>query len=161
MIAMTETFRGLSFEPPAGFTADEAMLSLRAPPPALADPRVLQKQFPIRPNLLVHRRQVGSEADLELLAGEICAELVNSVVGLQALTTERFAFDDGAPGLIIGFDFPAPEAKTARQYQALRTDEGVLTILTLTVDGTRLNDETKRDWLKCLSSARPVPLAHT
>lgn len=151
---MTETLRGLRFDPPDGFAADEAMLSLRGPPPAAVDPRVLQKQWPIRPSLIVHRRSVG-DADLELLAGEITAELVNSIVGMQGLTTERFAFDDGAAGFVIGFDFPAPEASTARQYQALRKDDGVLTILTLTVDGMRLAAE-KAKWLACLSSARPV-----
>jgi hypothetical protein len=156
MAPVSETIRGLRFDPPDGFTADEAMLSLRAPPQDLVDPRALQKQWPIRPSLIVHRRGVG-DTELELLAGEIVAELVNSIVGMQALTTERFAFDDGAPGMIVGFDFPAPQASTARQFQALRTDAGVLTILTLTVDGLRLTPPEKAKWLACLSSARPVP----
>lgn len=152
---MTETLRGLRFDPPAGFVADEAMLSLRAPPSTLVDPRARQKQFPIRANLLVHRRVVGDQGDLEIYAGEITAELVNSVVGIKELTTERFAFDDGAPGLVVGFDFPAPEAATVRQYQALRLDDGVLTVLTLTVDGARLDQE-RDSWMACLRSARPV-----
>jgi hypothetical protein len=154
---MVDSIRGLRFDPPDGFLADEVMVSLRAPPPQLVDPRVLQKQVPVRANLIVHRRRIGDEADLELCAGEICAELVNSVVGMQSLTTERFAFDDGAPGMIVGFDFPAAEAATVRQYQALRIDDGVLSILTLTIDGARLNDDAKATWLKCLSSARPAP----
>ncbi len=154
---MVEQIRGLRFDAPEDFVADEVMVSLRAPPPQLVDPRVLQKQIPIRPNLIVHRRRIGDGADLELCAGEICAELVNAVVGIKGLTSERFAFDDGAPGMVVGFDFPAPESSTARQYQALRIDDGVLSILTLTVDGARLNDDAKSRWFKCLSSARPAP----
>ncbi|HMQ73811.1 MAG TPA: ABC transporter permease, partial [Rubrivivax sp.] len=68
--------------------------------------------------------------------GEVPAELVSSVAGLSGLTTEAFAFKDGAPGMIVSFDFGAPEVGTARQYHALRNDGRVLTTLTLTVDAT-------------------------
>ena len=112
----------------------------------------MQKQTPIRPSFIVHRREVGDTA-LELLAGEVTAELVASIGGLSALTTETLAYADGARGFIVSFDFAAAEVGTARQYHALRKDGGVLTTLTLTIDKLSLNDATKQKWLALLSSA--------
>lgn len=136
------------------FVVDEVMISLRAPAPVAADPRVLRKQTAIRPSLIAHRRSVGSVATLELLTGEVVAELVSSIAGLSALTSESFSYDDAAIGTLVGFDFPAAEVGTARQYHALRLDDGVLTTLTLTIDALTLNDAGKAAWLKILSSTR-------
>lgn len=145
-------FAGLAIDTPADFTVDQAMISFRAPPPTAIEPRLLQKQTPIRPSLIVHRRDVGDAASLPVLAGEITAELVSSISGLSALTTESFAYADGAPGILVGFDFGADEVGTARQYHALRKDERILTTLTLTIDKLTLNEPTKTKWLKLLSS---------
>jgi hypothetical protein len=146
-------FSGLSLDLPAGFAADEAMLSLRAPTPAksLVAP-VAQKQTPIRPSLIVHRRLVGPDVPLEMLAGEVCAELASSIVGLTQMATESFAFKDGAPGFLVGFDFPAAEVGTARQYHALRKDGALLTTATLTLDALTLTPAAKATWLATLAS---------
>jgi hypothetical protein len=142
----------LAIDPPPGFVVDQAMVSFRAPAPTAPEPRVLQKQTAIRPSLIVHRRDVGPDATLGVLAGEITAELVTSITGLSALTTESFAYADGAPGVIVGFDFGAEEVGTARQFHALRVDGRVLTTLTLTVDRLTLNDATKAKWIGVLAS---------
>jgi hypothetical protein len=142
---------GLRFDVPPEFTVDQTMVSLRAPPPTAGEPRVLQKQTAVRPSFIVHRRDVGDTA-LEVLMGEVTAELVSSIGGLTALTTEGLTFADGAPGLVVSFDFGAPEVGTARQYHALRKDGGVLSTLTLTVDKLSLNDPTKQKWLTMLAS---------
>lgn len=134
------------------FTVDEVVCSLRAPAPVVGDPRVLQKQTAIRPSLIVHRRATGAVASLEILTGEVVAELVSSITGLSALTTESMAFVDDCVGTLIGFDFPAAEVGTARQYHALRLDSGVLTTLTLTIDALTLNEAGKAAWLTILAS---------
>ena len=143
---------GLKLDLPPDFTVDQAMISFRAPPPTATEPRLLQKQTTIRPSLIVHRRDVGDTATLPLLAGEITAELVTSITGLSALTSESFAYADGAPGILVGFDFGADEVGTARQYHALRKDDRILTTLTLTIDKLTLNEATKTKWLALLSS---------
>jgi hypothetical protein len=137
---------GLHLALPPEFTIDQTMVSFRAPPPTAGDPRVLQKQTPIRPSLIVHRRDVGDVA-LEILAGEITAELVQSVGGLSGLTTEALSYDDGDLGIIISFDFAAPEIGTARQYHVVRKDGPILTTLTLTIDKLTLTDSAKTRWL--------------
>jgi hypothetical protein len=144
---------GLRFDPPTDFVVDQTMISFRAPPPTEGDPRVLQKQTAIRPSLIVHRREVGTVAPLEILAGEVTAELVSSVDGISGLSSESFTFADDAMGIIISFDFGAPEVGTARQYHALRKDDGVLTTLTLTIDRLTLNEQTKSRWLALFASA--------
>jgi hypothetical protein len=145
------THGGLKLNPPEGFVVDQTMVSFRAPPPVTGDPRVLQKQTAIRPSLIVHRRDVG-DVDLGILAGEVTAELVQSVSGLSGLTSEGLAFDDGNQGIIISFDFGSAEVGTARQYHALRKDGPILTTMTLTLDKMTLNDATRAKWLALFTS---------
>jgi len=144
---------GLTLDTPKDFVVDQTMISYRGPAPTAGDPRVLQKQTTIRPSLIVHRKDVGDLATLEILTGEVTAELVSSVAGLSGLTTEAFTFKDGAAGMIVSFDFGAAEVGTARQYHALRKDGRVLTTLTLTVDKLTLNDEGRARWLALFASA--------
>jgi hypothetical protein len=143
---------GLSLDVPADFSVDQTMMSFRAPAPTSGDPRVLHKQTTIRPSLIVHRRIVGDTA-LEIVAGEVMAELVSSVAGLNGLATEAMTFRDGSPGVIVSFDFGSAEVGTARQFHALRKDGAVLTSLTLTVDKLQLGDASKAKWLSLLASA--------
>lgn len=146
---------GLNLDLPADFTVDEVMVSLRgASVSDLKDPRMLQKQHPVRPSLIVHRRHVGTEAALDLLCAEICAELINSVDGMQDLRTEPFAFDDGAQGSVVIFDFPARHGARVRQFQAARLDGPMFTTLTLTVDAVTLTDKLKETYFKSLASTR-------
>jgi hypothetical protein len=143
---------GLKLDTPPEFVMDQTMVSFRAPPPTEGDPRLLQRQTAIRPSLIVHRRYVG-DVSVEVLAGEVTAELVTSIVGLSALTTESFDYADGAIGILVGFDFAADEVGTARQYHALRKDGPVLTTITLTIDKLSLNDAQKTRWLTMIASA--------
>lgn len=151
---MADQVHGLPFVPPEGFLVSEVMVSLKAAPRTdLKDPRVLQPQHSIRPNLIVHRREIPAGANVDMVCGEICAELVNSIEGMKNLATERFSFLDGASGRVVSFDFPAGKAATVRQYQALRLDDCVLTTLTLTVDATTLTHDVKERYLTSLASA--------
>lgn len=132
---------GLSYEAPAGFEPVEVMVTLKGPPvDDLKDPRALQKQFPIRPNLILHRRGVQPGASVDMLCGEICAELVSSISGLSNLLTGPFSFADGAEGMLVSFDFPAGKAATVRQFQAMRLDGETFTTATLTVDASTWTD---------------------
>ena len=143
---------GIRFDPPDDFVVDQVTFSLRGPAPASGDPRVLQKQTAIRPTLIVHRRDVGAHAPLEILAGELTAELVTSVPGLSELASEEMRFSDGAPGVIVSFAFALDEVGTARQFHAMRKDGAVLTTVTLTVDKLALTDAAKERWLGVLAS---------
>jgi hypothetical protein len=145
---------GLNIDLPADFAIDQAMLSFRAPAAVVGDPRVLRRQTVIRPSLMLHRRDVGDTA-LEVLAGEVTAELLASIPGLTALTTETIAFVDGHDGVVVGFDFGAPEVGTARQFHALRKDGTLLTTVTLTLDKLQLNDAAKQKWWAMLASTTP------
>jgi hypothetical protein len=147
---------GLSLTAPPDMVIEQSMFALRAPPSAAVDPRLLQKQTPIRTSLIVHRRDVGPMATLEVLAGEVAAELVSSVGGLSGLVTEAFDYSDGALGIVVSFDVAAAEVGTARQFHALRKDGTVLTTLTLTLDKLQLTDDGKRRWFDVLASATPT-----
>lgn len=146
-------FDGLELTPPPDFQVEEASLSLRAAPGA-TDPRLLQKQIPIRANLIVHRRRVSAASTLSLLVAEVTAELASTVVGIRGLATEDIVFDDGQKGVVVGFEFPMKEVAAVRQFHALRLDDGIFTNLTLTVDGMTLNDAAKKRWWAVLTSAR-------
>jgi hypothetical protein len=153
VVTMRMTIAGLRLALPAEFAVDQVMSSWRAPAPTSGDPRVLQRQTTIRTSLIVHRREAGADASLEVLAGEVTAELLSSIGGLSGLTTETLTFADGAMGMVIGFDFGAPEVGTARQFHALRKDGTVLTTITLTVDKLSLNDANLERWRLLMSSA--------
>jgi hypothetical protein len=147
---------GLTVAAPPDMVVEQAMVALRGAAPTGGDPRLLQKQTAIRTSLIAHRRDVGKDASLEVLAGEVTAELVSSIGGLSGLATEAFDFQDGALGLMVSFDFAAAEVGTARQFHALRKDGTVLTTLTLTLDKLQLTDDGKRRWLAVLASASPL-----
>jgi hypothetical protein len=146
---------GLQLDVPDEFAIDQTMVSFRAPAPVAADPRVMRRQTVVRPSLLVHRREVGDTA-LEILAGEVTAELLSSIGGLSGLVTEPLSYADGASGVVVAFDFGSAEVGTARQFHALRKDRGVLTTVTLTLDKLQLTDSTKQKWLTMLASAMPA-----
>lgn len=148
------TVHGLPFTPPEGWDVTEVMVQLKGPPvDDLKDPRMMQSQYPLRPNLIVHRRQMPAGADVDMVCAEICAELVHSIEGMKDLSTEALSFGDGTEGRVVQFDFPAGKAATVRQFQAMRLDEDVLTTLTLTVDATTLTDERKAAYFASLATA--------
>jgi hypothetical protein len=146
-----QNLAGLAFDPPAEFLPDEQLVSFRAPPPDLKSPMLLNKQLTVRPNLMVHRRPAGGS--IEMICGEICAELVSAIPGMDNLVTGHFAFADGVQGMLLSFDFPANDARV-RQFLAMRIDNGMLTTLTLSVDGATLNEAAQKRYLGSLASAR-------
>ncbi len=149
---MTQNVPGFRFAPPAGFEAQEWMVTLSGPAVEdLKDPRMLQKQHPVRPNLILHRRTVGASPSLDLLCGEVCAELLSGVEGMQNLNTAPFPFEDGVQGRLVSFDFGV-KLGAVRQFQAMRLDGAVFTTLTLTVDAATLSDRTRDGYLKSLSA---------
>ncbi len=142
----------LPFDAPPQFELSEVMVSFRGPDTAgLKEPRAMQRQFPIRPNLIMHRRP-APDANLEMLTAEMCAELLTTIDGIKDLSTEALTFADGAEGSLVSFDFPAGKAMTVRQYQAVRVDEGQLSTLTLTLDSSTLNETSWATYQKTLAS---------
>lgn len=142
---------GLRFDVPAGFQTDEVMLTLKGPEVDLKDPRMMQKQQPVRANLIIHRRSVGGSPALDMLCGEICAELISGVEGIQNLKTDTFQFADGTAGRQVSFDF-AVKHGAVRQFQVMRLDGAMFTTLTLTVDPSHLNERTQEAYFKALAS---------
>lgn len=146
-------FDGLQVDQPPEMVIEESMLTLRSPP-GPSTPLALQKQIPVRPNLIVHRRRVGPNATMSLLVGEVSAELASTIIGMKGLATEQITYTDGKQGVIVSFEFPMREVASVRQFHALRLDDDVFTDVTLTVDGTTLNDAAKNKWRNVLLSAR-------
>lgn len=142
----------IHFAMPQDFAADEVMMSFRAPPPALKTPLLLNKQITVRPNLIVHRRPIDPQTSVELVCGEICAELASSIPDLQNLATSRLQFADQVIGMLVIFDYSARDA-SVRQYQAIRVDGGMLTTLSLTIDGLSLDQETHAHYVSVLTQA--------
>lgn len=132
------------------------MLSFRAPAPDLKSPLLLNKQLTVRPNLIVHRRMVPTGSHLELLCGEICAELVSAIPGMENLSSSPLQFTDGGRGLLVAFDFPAGQDAKVRQFQAMRLDDGLFTTLTLSIDATLLTPELQAHYVQSLSSVSVV-----
>ncbi len=155
---MEQTLAGLRIDTPQDWSPDEVMMSFRAPPSDLKSPMVLNKQLVVRPNLIVHRRPVDAKSapSIEIVCGEVCAELVSSIPGMENLTTGRFEFQDGASGMLAAFDFPAGNDARVRQFQAMRLDGGMLTTLTLSIDATLLTAELTASYLRTLASATPA-----
>lgn len=147
-------FAGLKMGVPDDFHIDQTMISFRAPAPSAAS-RALQKQTGIRPSFIVNRRAVPEGSSLGILAGELTAELMTGIPGLNGLTTESFRYADGQEGIIIGFEFTQVGTGNLRQYHAMRLDGPLATTLTLTIDKLTLNDATKQKWLSLLASVVP------
>ncbi len=146
-------FQGIEISVPLGFQVEESSLTLRAPQ-GVVEARVLNKQTPIRANLIVNRRLVGPESTIVSLSAEVTAELQAAVNDLEDLSAEPFTFDDGTVGSLVSFRFPFHEAAQIRQFHALRLDAGTFTTLTLTVDGLKLDDQTKSNYLRGLSATQ-------
>jgi hypothetical protein len=147
---------GFSLSPPTELEVEECFITLRAPDRDLAEPRSLNKQQPIRSNLVVRRRTVRRDASLDTLAGEMCGELAKSIPSLVGLERAGFKFDDGTIGLMLAYEFQASSSALLRQYHALRLDDRTLTTLTLTVDGRTLTDADRLRYFAHLATARPA-----
>ncbi len=151
---MPESLPVLKFTPPAEFVEEELMTTWRAPyVPNLKEPRVLQRQMPVRPNLVVHRRTVGEQQNLAEVASTVCDELMQSIEGLSKIATSELVFEDGASGMLLEFSFPAVGSYEVVQLHAMRMDGGVLTSLTLCTEGSRITPEVHRRYRECLASA--------
>jgi len=143
----------LNFDAPEGFTHSELMVTFKGPDiTALREPRAMQSQFPIRPNLIVHKRAAAAGATVEMLAAEMCAELLTSIDGLKDLNTEAFTFSDKSEGRLVSFDFAAGKAMTVRQFQAIRLDGAMVSTVTLTLDSAALNEEIWHTYKSALAS---------
>ncbi len=155
---MDREIDGLTFRAPDGFEVEETMLSLRAPEPRdLKDPRLMQRQLLTRPNLVVHRKRARPGADLATLAAETSRELADSITGLTGLDLAELAFEDGAPGVLLTYEFPATHAFNLRQYFAIRLDGGMATTLTLTTVAADVSEKTHQAYVNSLRSARLGP----
>ena len=143
----------LKFTPPAEFVEEELMTTWRVPyVPDLKEPRMLQRQMPVRPNLVVHRRTVG-EKDLADVTASVCDQLMKSIDGLSKIATSELVFKDGVSGMLLEYSFPAVGSYEVVQLHAMRLDGEVLTSLTLCTEGSRITPEVHRQYRECLSSA--------
>jgi hypothetical protein len=144
----------LKFDPPAEYVQEELMTSWRVPyEPNLKEPRLLQTQVPVRPNLVVHRRRVDEEQNLADVASLICDQLMRSIEGLSQIATSELVFRDGVNGLLLEFSFPAMGNYRVVQLEALRLDGDVLTTMTLCTEMSRITADEQQRLRACLASA--------
>ena len=148
--------QALNIKPPSTFLAEETTASWRAPLAAdLKDPRAMQTQMPVRPNLIVHRRKVAADKDVGELVAVVCADLVRHIEGLSTIDSSAFSFDDGQEGLLIKYTIPAHQNFQLAQMQAARLDGDVFTTVTISTELSRLSDEVVADYLAALASDSP------
>jgi hypothetical protein len=143
---------GLNFDPPADFVHEEVVSSWRvAAKPQLKDPKLLQPQAQIRPNLTITRVHV-EVPDLAGLAATSCDELMRRIDGIHGIKTTEIKFADGVDGLMLEYAFPALQF-TVVQIQAMRVDGNTLTTMTMCTEASRLTDDVHEQYLQCLRSA--------
>jgi hypothetical protein len=146
---------GFSLDVPEELAVEELFVTFRAPDRELVEPRALNTQQAIRPNLVVRRRTVRRDVSLDTLAGEMCGELAKSIPSLTGLERAGFRFQDGSTGLLLAYEFQATASALLRQYHVLRLDDRTLTTLTLTLDGRTLTEAERDRYLSHLASGRP------
>lgn len=145
----------LTITPPDGFVADETVSTWRLPaaPVSLKDPRVMQFQAAVRPNLTAIQRRVPAGTALGDLVAQTCGDLVRHIDGLGSIETTAFDFADGAAGMLLKYTMPVHQKFSIFQLQALRIDGEVCTTLTLSTEASRADDATVKTYLSCIAAA--------
>jgi hypothetical protein len=149
----------LTLAPPAGFVTDEVVTTWRLPaePAPLKDPKVMQFQAAVRPNLVAVQRRVAPGTTVAELGAQTCAELARHVEGLSPIETTAFTFQDGSAGVMLRYTMPVHQRFSVAQLQALRIDGDVSTLLTLSTEASRLDDATLKAYVACLAAATVAP----
>jgi hypothetical protein len=146
------SLENLHFVPPADFVHEEIVSSWRAPvAPGLSDPKLMQPQAVVRPNLTVTRVQVETP-DLAAIAARAADELLERIKGIQGLRTTELQFSDGVKGVLLEYAFPVMQF-TVVQLQAMRIDGDTLTTLVLCTESSRLTDSVHAQYVASLKSA--------
>ncbi len=149
---MSTRLEGLQFDPPAGFIQEEVVASFRvAVPPGLNDPKVMQPQAAVRPNLTVTRAEV-EDPDLEAIAARTSDDLLARIAGIQGLKVSELQFSDGVRGVLIEYAFPVMQF-TVVQMQAMRVDGHTLTTLVMCTESSRFTDSVRDTYVESLGSA--------
>ncbi len=147
------SLEGLQFDPPADFVHEEVVSSWRVPlKNEVKDPKLLQAQAVVRPNLTVTRVQVD-EPDLEAITARACHELMERIQGVQGVRATQIVFADGKNGMLVEYAFPVMSF-TVVQMQALRVDDHTLTTLALCTEASRMTNEVRDEYVKSLQSAK-------
>lgn len=147
--------QSLNFQPPPGFIAEEMMLSWRLPPDkALSEPRVLNRQVPPAASLIVHVRPSCGAPTTEAVTGQLLAELIQSVPGLESPETSRFVFSDGTEGAMLIFEFTAGSHVRLKQRHVVRLDGETATVATLTIPA-ETSTEKEGEYLRAIGTIAP------
>jgi hypothetical protein len=134
----------VKFAPPDGFANDEITFSFVT---SAKEGEEKKKQ-----SMIVRQRRVNPEQPLAAIAGQDFAELLQSVKGIKDVTHAEIVFDDGAPGHVMLYSFPARGTDVVRQYHAVRKDGDRLTALTLTALLSELDESTGDRFLATIAS---------
>ncbi|MCC7382017.1 MAG: hypothetical protein IT384_09315 [Deltaproteobacteria bacterium] len=147
------TMSNLTFDPPAEFLEEELTTAWRTPKKAqLKEPRMLQAQLPVRPNLIVNRRRVAAGTDIAQLAAETCTQLLETIPGISGIETHALSFKDGVEGVLLELSFPTA-GYTVVQLHAMRVDGDVLTSMVISTEKSRLSPDELRRFKSSLASA--------
>lgn len=155
---MSTPLAPLEISPPTTFLAEEVTTCWRveSSPEELKDPRALQVQMEVRPNMIAQRRTVPQDSNLGTLVAKVVADLVRHVKGISTVDTSDFAFADGAAGHLLKYTIPGPMDFKLAQMQAARLDGNVLTTVTITNEVSRMNEAVLSEYLVTLASAKPA-----
>lgn len=145
---------GVQLELPPGFLPEETSASFRVAGDAgMKDPRALQPQALIRPNLVVQRKKVPAGTRLIEIAGGMCAELVRHVPGISEIDRdEGFTFADGSQGVLLKYTMPGFKEIRLLQLQAVRLDDDVSTSMLITAGAADISEDALNAYLGCLRS---------
>lgn len=134
---------GFTFSPPPGFRTEEQTIALRMPAPGPA------------PSLVVQTRPAKPNAKLEELAGQVFAELSQTIPGMKGASRTPFTFTDGGEGVVLAYNFPASTGEL-RQYFVLRLHQQRLCTVTLTLPASSLTESNARAFMSSLASLTPA-----
>lgn len=151
---MSVDMNGVQLELPPDFLPEETSASFRVAGDAgMKDPRALQPQAPIRPNLVVQRKRVADRTRLLDIAGGMCAELIRHVPGISEIDRdEAFAFADGSTGVLLKYTMPGFKEIRLLQLQAVRLDGDVSTSMLITAGAADISEDALENYMGCLRS---------
>ena len=146
-------FSGLQLAVPPEFEKAEASLTLVAPVPDFAAP-MMNRQLPIQPNLIAHRRTLQHPQPLDAIVKQTEFDLRQSFGDLENIKIADFVFGDNPQGSLLSFNFPDRKGITIAQLIAFRLDDDVLTTLTLTFNARGAADPQRAAHLETLAKTR-------
>ena len=141
---MSTSIEGFVFDQPPGFRTQDVTIAMTTGLPDTGP----------SPSLIVQSRPARAGADIETIAAETLAELLQTIPGMIQGTKGQITFDDGGKGMMLSYTMSSGKGPL-RQYFVMRIHQGRVCTATLTAPLTSLSEGAAASMMKCLSSIRP------